>query len=268
MAQASRFSTVCRVYAPMYREVTAPTLARYPRLDIPGADRAVAYASLQGAFDDYLAHLNDGRPIVLIGHSQGAATLIQLMRREIDGDPALRARLVLAILLGGNVEVKTGALTGGSFRHVPLCSRAAEAGCVIAYSSFPGEPPRGALFGRPGQGVALQAGQAPTAGLQVACVDPAAIGGGKALLDSYFPSEGRVPTPWAELPGLYSGQCRSGGGATWLQVDKATGAADKRPVVSERAGPDWGYHADDVSLALGNLVADVGAAERTWRRRH
>jgi hypothetical protein len=190
------------------------------------------------------------------------------MRHEIDGDPALRARLVLAILLGGNVEVKTGALTGGSFRHVPLCSRPAEAGCVIAYSSFPGEPPRTALFGRPGQGVALQAGQAAAPGVQVACVNPAALGGGRALLDSYFPSRGRVPTPWAELPGLYAARCRSKDGATWLQVEKATGAADKRPVVSEAPGPDWGYHADDVSLALGNLVADVGAAERTWLKAH
>ena len=35
-----------------------------------------------------------------------------------------------------------------------------------------------------------------------------------------------------------------------------------RPVVSESLGPDWGYHVDDVNLALGDLVADVRAAEQ------
>lgn len=266
--QASRFSTVCRVYAPMYRQVTSATLARYPTLRIPGAYANVAYASVESAFRDYLARDNGGRPIVFVGHSQGAVMLIDLLRRLVDADPGLRARVVLAILLGGDVEVKRGSLTGGSFRHIPLCSRAGQDGCVIAYSSFPGVPPATSLFGRPGRGAALQAGQSASAGVQVACVNPAAIGGGRAVLDSYFPSNGRVLTPWVELPGLYSAECRSGRGATWLQVAKATGPADTRPVVSERDGPDWGYHADDVDLALGNLVADVRAAERTWRRAH
>jgi hypothetical protein len=31
--------------------------------------------------------------------------------------------------------------------------------------------------------------------------------------------------------------------------------------VSATRGPTWGYHADDVNLALGNLVADVAAEE-------
>jgi hypothetical protein len=265
-AQASRFSPECRVYAPMYRQVTLATIARHPALDIPASAENVAYASLAAGFRDYLARFNAGRPIVFVGHSQGALLLIRLLRRVVGDRPSLRRRLVLAILLGGGVEVKRGALTGGSFRRLPLCSRPAEAGCVIAYSSFPGEPPATALFGRPAQGVD-RIGE-PARGVQVACVNPAALGGGKALLDSYFPSNGRVPTPWAELPGLYSAECRSAGGATWLQVAKATGPSDTRPVVSETAGPDWGYHIDDVNLALGNLVADVGAAERTWARTH
>jgi len=48
-------------------------------------------------------------------------------------------------------------------------------------------------------------------------------------------------------------------------VTKATGSSDRRPVVTEKDGPDWGYHDYDVNLALGNLVADVAAAEAAWR---
>jgi Protein of unknown function (DUF3089) len=266
VTQASRFSQVCRVYAPMYRQVTLPTLALHPKLDLPAAYGLTAYSSLLAGFDDYLAHDNDGRPIVFIGHSQGAAILIRLLEQRVDRDPALRRRLVLAIILGGDVEVPTGKLVGGSFAHIPLCSRAGEAGCVIAYSSFPSQPPAAALFGRPGQGVALQSNQAGTTGLQVACVNPAAPGGGSAALDTFFPSEGRLPTPWVEFLGLYTAGCRTGGGATWLQVTKAPRASAALPTVGEPDGPNWGYHVYDVNLALGNLVKDVAAASATWAK--
>jgi hypothetical protein len=226
----------------------------------------IAYQSIRAGFEDYLSHYNDGRPFIVIGHSQGAAMLILLLSHLVDNDPALRGRLVLAVVLGGNVEVRTGALTGGSFSHIPVCNKEAEAGCVIAYSSFPGTPPAASVFGRPGQGVSLQSDQLATKGLQVVCVNPAAIAGGGAGLEPFFPSEGKVATPWVDYPGLYRASCQSSGGATWLEVAKATGASDHRPVVTEVLGPDWGYHVDDVNLGLGNLVADVAAAERSWSR--
>jgi len=229
-----------------------------------GAATTTAYESVAAAFEDYLAHNNDGRPIVFLGHSQGAAMVIMVLERLFDNNPALRHKLVLAIILGGNVEVKTGSSVGGSFTHIPLCQEAAETGCVIAYSSFPGQPPAGSLFGRPGTGVSLQSGQTAVQGLQVACVNPASVHGGSATLEPYFPSSGVAPTPWVSYPGLYSARCMSGGGATWLQVGKATGASDRRPIVTEQDGPLWGFHTDDVNLALGDLVNDVAAAEANW----
>ena len=62
------------------------------------------------AFRDYLAHYNDGRGIVFIGHSQGAVILIRLLQQEVDRTPALRNRLVSALLMGGNVTVPKGQL--------------------------------------------------------------------------------------------------------------------------------------------------------------
>ncbi|MGO9456596.1 MAG: DUF3089 domain-containing protein [Acidimicrobiales bacterium] len=264
--EASRFSTVCKVWAPMYRQVTLAGLAAHLDLDLPPSATDTAFDSLQSAFEDYLAHDNDGRPIVFIGHSQGAAMLILLLKRLVDDNPTLRNRTVLAIILGGNVEVKTGSEVGGSFSHIPVCDSNGEAGCVIAYSTFPGTPPMGSLFGRPGRGVSLQSGQTARTGLQVACVNPAAVGGGTAPLDSYFPPTSGVSTPWVEYPDLYTARCEHGDGATWLEVKKAEGGTDHRPVVSEVNGPDWGYHPFDVNLGLGNLVTDVAAAEATWSR--
>jgi Protein of unknown function (DUF3089) len=274
IAQASRFSQVCQVYAPMYRQVTWHGIeaALANRGTLAAADQ-VAYQSILAGFEDYLTHYNRGRPVILIGHSQGSSMLILLMEHLVDDDPSLRSRLVLAILPGGNVTVPTGAMVGGSFSHIPLCSKAGQAGCVIAYSSFPGVPAAGSLFGRPGKGVSALSRQTATSGLQVACVNPAAIGGGSARLDAFFPllpgismlnARPNVGTTWVEYPGLYQARCQQANGTTWLQVTKATGPSDHRPLVTEALGPDWGYHGADINLALGNLVADVAAAEASW----
>jgi hypothetical protein len=269
IAQASRFSTVCRVWAPMYHQFTLYALEQILAHGVSANDLTVldtAYQSLKSGFEDYLAHYNNGRPIIFIGHSQGASLLVSLLGQVVDSNPALRSRLVLAILPGANVVVPDGSLQGGSFSHIPVCSSMGEAGCVIAYSSFPGEPPTASLFGRPGQGVSVLSGQFASKGLHVVCVNPAAVGGGSAELDPFFPTEGLVTTPWVEYPGLYRARCKSGGGATWLQVTKIAAASGPRPVVTEPAGPLWGYHDYDINLALGNLVADTAAAERTWSR--
>ena len=66
----------------------------------PTANR-ISYNSLLTGWQDYLAHDNDGRPIIFIGHSQGAANLIKLLRSHIDDDATLRSRMVVAVILGG-----------------------------------------------------------------------------------------------------------------------------------------------------------------------
>ncbi len=261
IAQASRFSQVCSVWAPVYRQRTVASLARDLGAD-PRAD-AVAYASVLSAWRDYMAHDNDGRPFVLIGHSQGAAMLIRLVRQVIDPSAALRARLVSAIVVGGNVQVPTGRLVGGSFAHVPGCSSPGQLGCVIAYSSFPSRPPAASVFGRPGRGVSLQSEQTTRTG-QVLCTNPAALAGGTGSLLAYFisPGPGTSSAPWVAYPGRYTARCKSGGGATWLEV--RANAGDRRPAVTETLGPNWGYHLDDVNLALGNLVDDVHRQEARY----
>ncbi len=266
--QASHFSAVCHVWAPMYRQITVDGLFDLAK---SASGTATAYQSLLSAWKDYLANDNHGRPIIFIGHSQGSVMLIRLLEGQIDPVPALRARTVVAIIAGGNVVVPTGRLIGGTFSHLPLCNASGQTGCVIAYSTFPGQPPSGSLFGRPGQGVSVQAGQTATAGLQVACTNPAALAGGTTDLDAIFPvvlfpATPAAHTPWVAYPDLYSGSCRNADGATWLQVDTLRPAG--RATVTETLGPDWGYHLYDINLALGNLVSDVAAAEHTWSAAH
>ena len=99
-----------------------------------------AYRDVLAAWRHYLARHNQGRPFVLIGHSQGTVHLTRLLADEIEGRPEA-ARMLSALLIGFSVEVPQGRLTGGSLQRTPLCTRAGETGCVITYVSFRADSP-------------------------------------------------------------------------------------------------------------------------------
>jgi hypothetical protein len=258
--QASQFSRACRVWAPVYRQATLRGLLPSARPGSPVA--ATAYDSILPAWREFLAR-DGGKPIVVIGHSQGASILIKLLQQEVDPNPAVRSLLVSAVLLGGNVQVPAGRPVGGTFRHLPLCTAPGQAGCIIAYSSFSRTPPPDAFFGVAGQGVSWLSGQYGGAGQQVACVNPAAIGGGTAPLQPYFARVDAAGTTarWVTYPRLYTAACKTAGNTTWLQVTDVAGPSDRRPVVQDMDATTFGLHRYDVNLALGNLVQDVLAQE-------
>jgi hypothetical protein len=275
IAQASRFSQACRVYAPVYRQITLSAIDHPRRISM--ADALIAYRSVLSAFQNYLAHYNHGRGIVFIGHSQGAVILTRLLQQEIDGNRALRRRLVSALLIGGNVTVRRSRTVGGDFAHIPACTSAAQTGCVVAYSSFTSKPPPNSEFARTSSdaGVGLLA-RKPSRGLQVMCVNPASPAGERASLDPDLPSlvlnflpstrSLRVATPWVAFPGEYTAGCETSGNATWLQVTHA-GGSDRRPVLTRLQEPVLGLHVLDVNIALGDLVQLVRAQAATYRRR-
>ena len=267
--QASRFSQVCRVYAPMYRQLTLAAITGASGEEPPAGDtaetQAIAYGDVLSAWQDYLAHYNEGRGVVLIGHSQGTMMLTTLIAVEIDPNPDVRGLLVSALMIGGNVVVATGQDGGGDFQNIPACRSADQTGCVVAYSTFLEAPPPDAMFGRADMGP--RSSQWAGKDVEVLCVNPASLSGGAGPLLPYFgtaqfpgilgalaPPPPSMSTPWAAYPGLYTAHCESSGGADWLQVDTTKVPGDQRPVATQALGPTWGLHLYDVNIALGNLV--------------
>jgi hypothetical protein len=269
--QASRFSQDCRVYAPIYPQVTLHAL----KGPVSAEAAATSYLGVLGAFIEYLAKYNEGRGFVLIGHSQGAIVLKQLITEQIDPSPALRARLVSALLLGGNVLVPKGGIVGGDFLNVPACQAATQTHCVVAYSSFLKEPPPGADFGRVGSPLLGAATAGQIANEEVLCVNPTlpvqgAAAGALLRYESTTPVPGSgftapdAPTPWVSMPGQYTAQCDHADGASWLQLNYVGPSGDTREPVTEALGPLWGTHVQDVNVALGNLVGMTALQSATY----
>ena len=134
--QASWFSPICRVFAPMYRQVTThgdgnPYHGNY----------SLEYEDVLAAWRDYLAHSNHGRGVVLIGHSEGSFLLKRLIQEQIENVPKVKRLLVSAVLLGGNVRVGNSSAKDGDFPNVPPCTSTKQFGCVVAYSTYDKPPP-------------------------------------------------------------------------------------------------------------------------------
>jgi hypothetical protein len=276
-AQFARFASVCQPFAPVYRQMTVASVAAYAA----GADvtrpAMLAYSDVLGAWRNYIRTRNQGRPFVLIGHSQGSLMLQQLIAREIENDPAVARRMKLAILPGYNLLVPQRKLVGGTFKKTPLCSREGQTGCVISWVSFREKnvPPPGAMFGYAGQ-----------QGMTVGCVNPARPGStGWEMLDSYWntrstlpvpggpiswSSEGPPKTPYVRTPGLVSARCVSDGqrGYLWVRTNHQPGDKRTDHVGGELAVlgmfiPGWGMHLADTAIAEGDLVREVGEIGRS-----
>jgi hypothetical protein len=271
--QFARFGSVCRPFAPLYRQITLAGLRRA----LAGGgkapfERGVQYDDVRDAWNYYLEHENRGRGFVLVSHSQGSFILAELIRREIDGKP-IQSRMVSAILLGTTLAVPKGKDVGGAFEHVPLCHASSQTGCVITYGSFRSTipPPANTLFGK-------------VAGTEMvaACTNPAALGGGSGQLHAYLSKDGTsivgntpakpwvtperpVETPFVSVPGLLTAQCATNENATYLEVTVHGDPSDPRAddIVGDLNGANgqpqanWGLHLIDVNLSMGNLIEIV-----------
>ncbi len=273
--QAARFSEVCHVYAPVYRQRTLVALStERNRTAEQSADTArIAYADVLRAWREFTAGRDPKRPVVLIGHSQGTRMLRQLLREEIEPDPVRRAAILSAILLGGNVVVPKNADVGGDFRYLPLCRSERQTGCVVAFQTFDATPPADSRFGRnPSTPEAAPRPYGPD--YEVACTNPASwerdeaataatvvranpvpspLGLGIALGDG--PGGVLASTPWLVPAATYSLRCVHADGASVLMATPNPGSPD----LPEIPDAGWGLHIADVEIALGDLVRLVAA---------
>jgi len=269
--QAARFSQVCKVYAPMYRQVTLRAILSGGTATVTPEEREVGYQDVVDAWTQFRAE-NPKRGFVLIGHSQGSGVLKRLIREQIDPDPAVREKMVSALLIGTTVAVPKGKRKGGDFANTPICTGKKQTGCVISYASFSKKPPKDSLFGR------VRVAPEPGGSYEAACTNPAALKGGWARIDTLLRGEpipgllgaaagilyGGTPpkakTPWLTPKDRYKAKCMKSNGANVLMI-RGIGKAQK---LTGSPNPGWGLHLMDINLPLGDLIDLVRSQKKAY----
>ena len=143
LAQAARFSQVCRVFAPMYPQLTCRNCERVrgrrrpPALQLTSRGVAELHRQLQR------------RPRA----SSSSATprghvLIRLIAAESRPQPQRASPPCRGAADRRQRHRRRGQEVGGDFQNAPACRSTSQTGCVVAYSSFNEPPPPDSRFGR------------------------------------------------------------------------------------------------------------------------
>ena len=266
LSQGARFSRVCRMYAPLYRQLgVVPMASGAPTL---GGSFELGLGDVRNAFKYYLEHLNNGRKVVVLGHSQGTGMLTSMLAQDVDPVPAVREKLISALLIGGGVAVPAGAPVGGTFKNIPLCTQARQTGCVVSYVSYSQETPPSptSTFGK-----------APVEGQMLGCTEPAALAGrpGMRYMGSYvrmnrvnktFDPMGidklpaGITTPFVIYRDVLRGTCKAPPGFSYLEISLEMAPGDMRPPPPYHFPTiegTLGLHLMDYNLELDDLIEIV-----------
>ena len=245
---ASPFNQASEIWAPKYRQATFGAFLT----DRPEANRAIdaAYRDVSLAFDYFLSSVQPGTPIVLAGHSQGAAHVTRLLQERIAGTQ-VEGRIAMVYAIGWPISVEHDLPALG----LPACATPAQARCIVAYSSFaePAEP--GLLLERYRTSPGLDGAQRGESGLL--CVNPltGSIGGeadASANLGTLKPDEGL--TSGELIPGAVPARCDERG---LLLIGDP-------PSLGPGVLPGNNYHVYDIPLFWKNLQEDVVRRVRAW----
>ncbi len=128
--QASPFNAAGRIFAPRYRQATLYALLTHNQ-DGRWA-RKSAYQDVARAFEYYLRNINQGRPLLLVGHGQGGLHAIRLLQEYVVGKP-LQHRLVAAYIIDFALPLDMFRV---SLSTLKPCETATETHCVVSWNAL------------------------------------------------------------------------------------------------------------------------------------
>ncbi len=123
--QASVFNQVGRIYAPRYRQGTYECFSDSVNGPL---SLAFAYQDVEQAFEYYMQHYNQGRPIIIASHSQGTYHARRLLKEQFD-NPKMKEQLVCAYLVGYAIYPE-------QYQILTPCTQPNETHCYVTWSTF------------------------------------------------------------------------------------------------------------------------------------
>ncbi|MBP01266.1 MAG: hypothetical protein CMM25_00440 [Rhodospirillaceae bacterium] len=245
--QASAWNACCRIYAPRYRQAGIGALSSK---DGSGTKAyALAYTDVRRAFIHYIKTWNNGRPFILVSHSQGSLHAMQLLIEEIDAQ--FHHQLIVAYVAGFGVSK---GVFGRSLKNIDYCRTSIDSHCVASWSTYGRDGSAGGFVSRVKARYKRQYGTSSDD--ELICWNP--VGGVLSDVNvSADKNQGALSgKPMKEgLPPLaagYGAQCRSG----ILYTDMPEGQNFELMVL-----PNQSLHMHDIDLFYENLRSN--AVKRT-----
>ena len=124
--QASAWATSGKLYIPFYRQAH---IRSYSNFENGGEEALVlAYEDVKAAFEVYLEKYNNGRPIIIAGHSQGT-THCRLLLKDFFDDKPLQKQLIAAYIPGIGIEKN-------EFKTIQIMTKPEETGGFVSWNTY------------------------------------------------------------------------------------------------------------------------------------
>ncbi|MDD5711752.1 MAG: DUF3089 domain-containing protein, partial [Smithellaceae bacterium] len=130
-SQAAAFAPYANIFAPYYRQVDATYQLALPFDQQDENIRKVPGADVTAAFEYYVQHYNNGRPFILVGHSQGSAVLKYLLSDYMKAHPDVYRRMIAAYVIGQSVTAEYLAQNP----HLKFATGATDTGVIVSWNT-------------------------------------------------------------------------------------------------------------------------------------
>lgn len=125
------FATRANLFLPYYRQCTFET---FSDMDATLRQEAIDTATrdVEDAFDYYIRHLNNGRPFILAGYSQGAMMAVRLLRHMSDD---AYQRMVAAYVVGYGITEADTVRGTNRLQHIRPATDSVSTGVTVCLNS-------------------------------------------------------------------------------------------------------------------------------------
>jgi len=126
-SQALLFDSIANLFAPRYRQATFYSFFDTDSNGVKALN--VAYEDIKKAFIVYMSEVNNDRPLIIAGHSQGAFLAIRLLKEKEIQD-LIGDKLIVAYLIGWPV-------LESDLKEIPysFCQEADQTDCLCSWNT-------------------------------------------------------------------------------------------------------------------------------------
>jgi len=101
--QASAFEPSANIFAPYYRQADSASRAALPQAEQVEIVGGAPTEDGMAAFDYFIKNYNDGRPFILVSHSQGSNVMANVLASYMKANPEVQKRMIAAYVVGYSI---------------------------------------------------------------------------------------------------------------------------------------------------------------------